>query len=156
MKDHTLDWTDRRLLDLVQEDCRVSHAELGSRVGLSASATHERLKKLQAQGAIRGYGARVDPRSVGLAVCAFVLVVVDRPEHDPRFRQAVAARPEVQECHHATGEFSYLLKLRVADTDALERFISEQLKGIEGVTRSVTMIVLSTQKETAAVACAAG
>lgn len=141
------------MLDLVQEDCRLSHAELGARVGLSASAAHERLRKLQARGVIRGYGARVDPKAIGLGVCAFILVVVERPEQEPGFRQAVAALAEVQECHHAAGEFSYLLKVRVADTDGLERFIMKKLKVLAGVVRSQTMIVLSTQKETAAVAC---
>ena len=151
-----VDELDRRLLDLVQADARLPNAELGAQIGLSASATHERLRKLQARGVICGYGARVDPKAVGLGICAFLLVAVDRPEHEAPFRAAVAALPEVQECHHVAGEYSYLLKLRVADTDALERFIMDKLKRLEGVARSHSMIVLSTQKETPALACSGG
>lgn len=144
-----MDEIDRKLIALAQADGRASYAELGAAVGLSVSAVNERLKKLLAGGTITGWGARVSPQALGLDVLAFISVLLDRPEHDAPFRAAMAALPAVQECHHLTGEWSYLLKLRVAGTAALERFLSEELKALPGVLRTHTVIALSTVKETA-------
>jgi Lrp/AsnC family leucine-responsive transcriptional regulator len=145
-----MDEIDRELLLLLQEDCRMSYGDLGNRVGLSISAVNERLKKLNARGVIRGCVAVLEPRAVGLDVCAFVQVVIERPEHNAGFLAAIAAMSSVLECHHLTGEFSYLLKVRVADTAALETFLSRDLKGLAGVVRTHTAIALSSAKETTA------
>jgi len=143
-----MDEIDRELLALLQEDCRTSYADLGSRVGLSISAVNERLKKLHARGVIRGCVAVLQPRAVGLDVCAFVQVLIERPEHNEAFLAAIAEMPAVLECHHVTGDFSYLLKVRVADTAALETFLSREVKGLAGVARTQTLIALSSPKET--------
>ncbi len=143
-----MDETDRELLLLLQEDCRLSYGELGSRVGLSISAVNERLKKLHARGVIQACVAVLAPREIGLDVCAFVSVLIDRPEHDEAFLAAIAAMPAVLECHHVTGDFSYVLKVRVANTAALESFLSRDLKGLAGVARTQTVIALSSPKET--------
>src|SRR5262249_30099112 len=124
----------------------MSYGDLGNRVGLSISAINERLKKLYARGVIRGCVAVLEPRGVGLDVCAFVQVLIERPEHDAGFLEAVGAMAAVLECHHLTGEFSYLLKVRVADTAALETFLSRELKGLPGVVRTHTAIALSSAK----------
>jgi Lrp/AsnC family leucine-responsive transcriptional regulator len=150
-----VDETDRELLLLLQDDCRTSYGELGNRVGLSISAVNERLKKLHAQGVVRGCVAVLEPRTVGLDVCAFVQVLVDRPEHNAGFLDAIAAIPAVLECHHVTGDYSYLLKVRVADAAALESFLSNDLKGLPGVVRTHTSIALSSAKETTALDLAA-
>ncbi|HEY7033404.1 MAG TPA: Lrp/AsnC family transcriptional regulator [Thermomicrobiales bacterium] len=150
-----MDETDRELLALLQEDCRMSYGELGGRVGLSISAVNERLKKLHARGVIRGCVAVLEPRAVGLDVCAFVQVLIERPEHDAAFLAAIGAMPAVLECHHVTGDFSYLLKVRVADTAALETFLSRELKGLAGVVRTHTAIALSSAKEATALDLAA-
>lgn len=146
-----MDDMDRKIIEHAQADGRASYAELGAAAGLSVSAVNERLKKLQAAGVITGWSARVAPAAVGLDVLAFVHVLLERPEHDAPFRAAVAALPAVQECHHVTGEWSYLLKVRTTTTAALERFLSEALKTLPGVARSHTVIALSTVKETLAV-----
>lgn len=143
-----MDEIDRKIVACAQADGRASYAEIGAAVGLSVSAVNDRLKKLTAAGVITGWGARLAPRTVGLDVLAFVQVLLDRPEHDTGFRTAVAALAAVQECHHVTGEWSYLLKVRVADTAALERFLSEALKTLPGIVRSHTVIALSSPKET--------
>lgn len=143
-----LDELDIRLLELIQEDDRRSYADLGQEVGLSISGVNARLRKLIASGVIRRFGAQVDPNVVGLGLCAFVEVMLDRPEHDRGFLEAVGAMPAILECHHVTGEFSYLLKVRVATTAALERLISNEIKRLPGVTRSHTVIALSSSKET--------
>lgn len=143
-----MDELDRKIIAHIQADGRASYAEIGAAAGLSVSAVNERLKKLQASGAITGFGARVSPAAVGLHVLAFVHVLLERPEHDARFRAAMQDTPAVQECHHVTGEWSYLLKVRVPTTAGLERFLTERLKTLPGVVRSHTVIALSSPKET--------
>ncbi len=147
-----MDESDLRLLSLIQYNSKLSYAELGKRVGLSVSAVNERLKKLQAQGIIRSYVAVLDAEAVGLDLCAFIQVLIDRPENEPTFLKRIAKVREVQECHHLTGEFSYLLKVRVRNTSHLETLLKEQLKSLKGLVRTHTFIVLSTPKETTALA----
>jgi Lrp/AsnC family leucine-responsive transcriptional regulator len=142
-----LDAVDRALLMELQRDDRSSYAELGQRVGLSISAVNARLKKLLAAGLVRRFAAQLEPSAVGFDLCAFVQVVLERPEHDLPFIAAVAEIPAIQECHHVTGEFSYLLKIRVRNTAALERLLSEQVKRLPGVSRTHTLIALSSPKE---------
>lgn len=143
-----MDDIDFRLLTLVQENCRLSLADLGKQVGLSVSAVNERMAKLHAQGFIRGYVALLDPHVLGLDVCAFVQILLDRPENNPAFIEQIRKVPQVLECHHITGEFSYLLKIRVRTIARLEALLNGQIKSLPGVTRTQTVIALSTAKET--------
>jgi Lrp/AsnC family leucine-responsive transcriptional regulator len=145
-----LDRIDVKLLELLQEDDRISYGELGQQVGLSISGVNARLKKLQASGAIRRFAAQLDPGIVGLDLCAFIQVVLERPEHDRPFIEAVSEISAILECHHVTGDFSYLLKIRVRNTAALERLISDEIKRLPGVVRTHTAIALSSPKETTA------
>ncbi|MBI4752742.1 MAG: Lrp/AsnC family transcriptional regulator [Acidobacteria bacterium] len=145
-----MDEMDLKLLKLVQTNGKLSYAELGEGVGLSISAVNERLKKLQTQGLIRDYVARLNPAGLGLDLLAFIAVVLAEPMHEPGFLDRMAAVPEILECHHVTGDFSYLLKVRVKNTSALEKLLKEQLKTIPGLVRTYTTIVLSTAKETTA------
>ena len=142
-----LDDIDRRLIQQVQVDGRASYGELGAIVGLSVSAINERLKKLQAQKIIRGWRAEIDPKAIGLEVLAFVYVQLDRPNHERDFKQVVLTFEEVEECHHITGEWSYLMKVRAKSISALECLISEKIKASEGIVRTQTVIVLSSPKE---------
>jgi Lrp/AsnC family transcriptional regulator, leucine-responsive regulatory protein len=144
----SIDEVDWKLLQLVQENCKMAYAELGERVGLSVSAVNERLKKLHAVDVIRGYTALLNPRALGLDVCAFIQVSIERPQDENAFLRRVEALPEVQECHHITGEFSFLLKVRVHTTGDLETLIKGKIKTLSGVVRTHTLIALSTVKET--------
>jgi Lrp/AsnC family leucine-responsive transcriptional regulator len=146
-----LDDLDRRLLDLVQNNSRASHADLGRAVGLSTSAVQARLQRLKDEGVIQAYTARVDPAAVGLNLLAFVLVLVNHPRHEIRVLDAVKKLPQVLECHHVTGDYSYLLKIRAPDTAALQDVLTG-LKNMPGVNRTLTLVALSTTKETAALA----
>jgi Lrp/AsnC family transcriptional regulator, leucine-responsive regulatory protein len=145
-----MDDIDRKLLAFIQTEGRASYAEMGAAAGLSVSAVNERLKKLVASGVIAGWGARLSARALGLDILAFIYVLIEQQEHEAAFRLAMADFPEVQECHHVTGEWSYLLKIRVADTGAFERFLAERLKPLGGVIRTHSVIALSSVKETAA------
>ena len=142
-----LDATDRRILGLVQKDASLAQAEIARRVGLSTAAVHERLKKLESAGVIRRWTAVVDPMAVGAQVCAFIEVFFEHPRFEKGFIERVKKLDAVQECHHITGEFSLLLKVRVADMPALQALLLEQLSGHEGVRQTRTVMVLSTVKE---------
>ena len=142
-----LDGTDRRILALVQRDASLAQAEIGKRVGLSTAAVHERIKKLEGAGVIRRWTAVVDPAAVGAHVCAYIEVFFEHPRFERGFVERVKKLDAVQECHHITGEFSLLLKARVADMPSLQTLLLEQLSGQEGVRQTRTVMVLSTVKE---------
>ena len=118
-----LDAKDRKILDLVQRDGKLPQAQIAKRVGLSAAAVNERLRKLENAGVIRRYAALVDPKAVGADVTAFVEVFIEHPRFEPAFIARVRTMDEVQEVHHITGEFSLLLKLRAASMEALQQLL---------------------------------
>jgi Lrp/AsnC family leucine-responsive transcriptional regulator len=148
MKD--LDDIDHRLLALLQEDDRLSLADLGKQVGLAASSINERIKRLLARGVIAGFHAHVAPDALGLDLLAFVFVGWSDPAVEAPFLERVAATPAVLECHHVTGTWNYLLKVRLPNTRELERFLAEVVKQVDGVQRTETIIALSSAKETTA------
>jgi|TARA_R110002072_G_scaffold14810_7_gene60614 Lrp/AsnC family leucine-responsive transcriptional regulator len=141
---------DRKILSLIQRDAKLTNAEIGRQVGLSVSAVNERLHKLRDSGVIRAYEARLAPAKVGMDLCAFVLVQLERPEHEAPFKKAVRSSLAVQECHHVTGDYNYLLKIRTASTAELEEILTQGLKSLTGVVRTSTMIALSSPKESTA------
>jgi len=143
----TLDDKDRRILALVQRDAKLPQAEIARRIGLSTAAVSERLRKLESAGFLRRYVAVVDPKAVGVSVTAFVEVFVEHPRFEAAFIDHVLGIDEVQECHHITGEFSLLLKIRVRDMEALQQLLIHKLNALEGVRQTRTVIVLSTSKE---------
>ncbi len=143
-----MDAVDRKILVAVQEDSSLTYAQIGAAVGLSASSVNDRLKRLRAEGALRRLTAEVAPAAFELHLLAFILVVVADGAGEAEFRARMSEAPEVLECHHVTGEFSYLLKLRLRDTAQLERFLMDRLKPIKGVGRTQTLIALSSSKET--------
>jgi Lrp/AsnC family leucine-responsive transcriptional regulator len=144
--DLVLDAIDRTLLDAVQNDCKQSLAELGAQVGLSAPSVLERMRKLEEAGLVRGYHAHLDARRVGLDIGAFIGVGIDHPRRIAAFEKEIAQIPEVLECHHVTGRHTLLLKVRTENTESLHRLI-QQLRELQGVARTETMIVLATQME---------
>ena len=143
-----MDQKDRKLLRHIQRDARLSHSRLGRLVGLSTSAVNERLRKLKQQGILKKYVAILNPDSVSLEVCAFIQVLLRNPEDENAFLERVRDLPEVLECHHVTGQFSYLLKVRAPNVSHLELLLRDAIKNLEGVTRTETLIVLSSPKET--------
>ena len=143
-----LDDTDRQLLMLLQEDDRQSLAALSEKIGVAVSTINDRIKRLVRSGMITGFHARIAPEAVGLNLLAFIMVSWSNPKVEASFLERVKASPDVLECHHVTGAWNYLLKVRVRTTRDLEAFLANTVKGIEGVQRTDTMIVLSSAKET--------
>lgn len=126
-----------RILKELQRDCRLSLAELGQRVGLSASACHRRVQQLEEAGVIVGYGARLDARKLGYAMEFFVEVSL-KAQSDKAldaFERAVRAAPEILECHLMTGGSDYLLRIVAADAMDFERIHRECLSSLPNVAR---------------------
>lgn len=113
---------------------------------MSAPAVMERVKKLEAGGVIRGYQALIDGKKVGKDITAFIGVSVGNQRDIDKFAAQMMRYPDVLECHHVTGEESFVLKVKAANTAALEKLLG-QIRSVEGVTRTVTKVVLSTAKE---------
>ena len=114
---------DARILDILQRDARRPYAELGADVGMSGPSAHERVKKLEARGVIRGYAAVVDPSLVGLGILAFSWITQAPGTAATDLTDEFAGIPEIEECHHIAGEADYLLKVRARDTRDLERVL---------------------------------
>ena len=140
------DEVDLRILSLLQENCKLSLSKIGERVGLSAPSVLERIKKLEESGIIRGYTAVLDARKLGKDVTAFIGVFIDHPKLISPFEQAIDGFEDVQECHHVTGAYALLLKVKTSNTSGLEELI-RKIRSIDGVGRTETSVVLSTHTE---------
>jgi Lrp/AsnC family leucine-responsive transcriptional regulator len=141
-----LDGIDRRLLELLSGNGRLSYAELARQVGLSSPAVHERVDKLEASGIIRSYRAHLDPVLLGLGVTAFIGIVQAAGHEIDEVEIAMAELPEIESCYFLAGSESYLVQVRVATIADLERLIV-RLNRIPGVASTRTMIALSTKWE---------
>ena len=143
-----IDEIDVKILTIVQQDARISNAEIARQVGMAPSAIFERIRKLEAQGIIRGYETRLSAEALDLRLLAFVFVrTKERNWSDTE--EILAEIPGVQEVHHVAGEDCYLLKVRVASPQALGQLLREHVHTIESVTSTRSTIVLNTIKETA-------
>ena len=145
-----LDVTDLRILRALQDDGRMTNAELAKRSNLSPTACFERVRRLRDRGVIRGFSVVIDPASVGRGLLIFVEVVLDRTTGDQFDAFAAEARriPEVLECHMVAGGFDYLVKLRLADMEAYRSFLGNVLVQMPGVRETRTYAVMEEIKST--------
>src|SRR5574341_2563121 len=151
-----LDATDRRLLAALAANGRATATSLAELVGLSGPAVHDRLRKLEATGVIRGYAVQLDPVSVGAGTAAFVSLNLGPGVPDKAGLDAALARePDVLEAHEVAGEDCYLLKVRVASPQALSALLT-RLRRIGPATTTRTTVVLRTVLERALLAPASG
>ena len=142
-----MDSLDRKICEIVQTDGRSSSAEIAAAVGVSVSTANERVRKLAASGVVTAWRGVLDPLKVGAGLCGFALVDMAY-DGEEEAKAALMRRPEVQELHHISGAHSYLMKVRVADTAAMQRFLQEVVKPLKAVQRTETIFVLETVKET--------
>lgn len=147
-----LNRTDRKLLEILQRDGRLTNLELAARVSLSPSATLRRIRALESAGVIRRYVALVDPRKVGLGLMGFVTVKLEKRGRMPTdaFARSVKDWPEVLGCHALTGDMDYLLRVQVVDLDHFSRFVMDSLLKHPGVIDVKSSFVLEEVKETTA------
>ena len=143
-----LDRVDRRILALLQEDGRITTVDLAERIGLSATATSERMKRLLREGYVTGFRAVLDPQKLDRGLLVFIEVSLDKttPDVFERFAAAVRRAPEVIECHMVAGGFDYLVKTRVADMAAYRRLLGDMLLSLPGVKESRTYAVMEEVK----------
>jgi len=130
-----LDVFDLKILHVLQSEGRLSNVELANRIGLSPSPCLRRVKRLEAEGVIEGYSARINRGKIGMGVTVFVSVGLDRhrEEEAERFRRAVLRLPQVLSCHAISGEPDFLLEIVVADLNQYSEFVLKRLRRIPGV-----------------------
>ncbi|MBD8876326.1 winged helix-turn-helix transcriptional regulator [Roseibium polysiphoniae] len=139
-----LDRTDRKILRLLQDDGRLTNAELATRVNVSAATCHRRTQRLFQEGFIKSVRAQVEPQSVGLGALVMVGVVLDRstPESFAAFEAAVVKMPSLLDCNLVAGDFDYLLKIRVKDMPDFNRLHARELITLPGVRQTRTFFVM--------------
>lgn len=146
------DKIDTELLNLVQQDARLSNAALAERVGLTKTAVFERVRKMEAAGIIRGYHAELEPKKVRRGLVAFIFVRSDEPFASQTTGKALTRIPEVLEVHNVAGEDCYLVKVRVENPDGLSKLLREKFSKIKSIRSTRTTIALDTLKESTCLA----
>ena len=149
---HEIDKIDRRILNILQADGRITNLELADRIGLSPTATSERLRRLLKEGYVSGFGARLDPHKLGFGLLVFIEVMLDRTSNNvfEHFAAEVQNMPEILECHMVAGGFDYLLKARVENMAAYRAFLGNSLTHLTGIRETRTFAVLEEVKYTTA------
>jgi Lrp/AsnC family transcriptional regulator, leucine-responsive regulatory protein len=133
-----LDERDLEIVTALREDARATYADIASRVGLSASSVHQRVRKLEASGVITAYRAVVDPEAIGLFVTALIAVTPLDPQQPDDLPERLADLPEVEDCLSVAGEANYILKVRTRSTNHLEELI-RRLREKAGVSTRTTI-----------------
>lgn len=144
MPNSELDIFDRRILDALQTDGRMTNSDLAEKIGLSPSPCLRRVRQLESKGMISGYVALVDPQTIGLSVSAFVRVRLDQQDdrHLRTFETAISEFPEVMECYLMSGDADYQLRVVVGSLNAFEDFLRNKLTMIGGVAKVTTSFAL--------------
>lgn len=147
LKNKALDRIDISILDTLQRDGRIANVDLAKKVNLSASPCIDRVKRLEKEGYIDGYGARLNAAKMGLGTAAFIQVTLDRTTSEvfDKFRDAVVQIPQVAECHMVAGGFDYLLKLRLPNMDAYRNILA-MIVDLPGVAQTHTYVVIEQVK----------
>lgn len=151
-----MDKTDYKIVSLLENNARISNTDIARTIGMVPSGVLERIKKLEQNGHIREYTARIEPESLGLGLLAFVFVRADEPPGNIETAKKLAELDEVMEVHHVAGEDCYLLKTRSKDNKALAVFMREKIGTIPTITSTRTVIVLETIKETSRICISTG
>jgi len=149
MKKIQLDRIDRKILGMLSEDARISNAEIAKRLKMVPSGILKRIRNLEAANVIERYETRISNKKLGLGLTSFVLVNSDEVVGTTKAGVAISKLPEVQEVHCMAGDYWYMLKVRVEDSDAHMKFIAK-LGAIKGIRDCRSIMVLSTIKETIA------
>ncbi len=138
-----------KILKILQTKARIPNVEVARQVGMAPSAVLERIRKLEKQGYIDGYEVRLNPQRFRRGMVGFIHLALDGRANENSMAAKLAEIDEIQEIHFIAGEDGYLIKVRVAGTEELERLVREQIRSIAGIRATRTSIVLTTIKETA-------
>jgi Lrp/AsnC family leucine-responsive transcriptional regulator len=145
-----LDKIDRHILRLLQRDGRMAMKELSEQVGLSITPCIERVKRMERDGVITGYYARVSPAAVGVNLLVFVEITLNQKSAKAfeQFRHEVLRIPEVMECHLVSGDFDYLIKARIREMAEYRTLLGDMLLQLPGAAQSKSYVVMEEIKET--------
>ena len=145
-----LDRTDRRILQCLQADGRISNVQLARKVNLTPTPCIERVKRLERQGYIRGYTAILDPELVNASLLVFVEIDLSHTSPDAfrKFSDEARRLPEIMDCHLVSGNFDYLIKARVSDMKAYRELLGEKILSLPFVNGSRSYVVMEEVKET--------
>jgi Lrp/AsnC family leucine-responsive transcriptional regulator len=145
-----LDRIDRRILDCLQEDGRISNVALAKKVNLTPTPCLERVKRLEKDGYIKGYTALLDPELVEAGLLVFVEIDLQRTSPDVfrEFRKKASQLPEILDCHLVSGNFDYLIKARVNNMQEYRDLLGEKILSLPGVSGSRSYVVMEEVKET--------
>ncbi|MCK9471990.1 MAG: Lrp/AsnC family transcriptional regulator [Bacilli bacterium] len=140
-----MDIIDVKIINALINNSRCNASEISDMVGLSVSAVIERIKKLEIAGIIKKYTVVLDHAILGKDVSALIMVTLDHPKYNEGFVKAMIEHDSISECHYLAGDFDYQLKISTYSTKRLERVLND-IKGIPGVSKTKTMVILSTLK----------
>jgi Lrp/AsnC family leucine-responsive transcriptional regulator len=144
---HTIDETDLKILDFLQENARMKRNEIAEKIGLSLPSVTDRMNKLEELGVVDNYQAKLNHKKLGKDITAFIFVTSDSSTHYKDFIQHTHSSPEILECHSITGDGSHILKIRTENTSSLEKLLAK-IQSWKGVRSTRTSIVLTSHKET--------
>lgn len=158
MKKQQLDRIDIKILEVLQQDARISNIDLARQVGLSPSPCHRRMRMIEEAGLVKQYVTLLDRIAVGLELTAFVEVALGHkePKTITAFQQAVQELPEIMECHVMTGESDYMLRIAAQDIESFRSLIMTKILAMPGVDRTRTNISLGEVKYTTSLPLSAG
>jgi len=145
-----LDSYDLNILNALQQDGRLSFTDLGKKVGLTTTPCIDRVRKLEREGYIHGYSARLSARKLGKGLAVFVQITLDRTNKKTfeDFRRSIQKVSSVQECYLVTGDFDFLVKARIKDMSAYRSLLEDELLSLPGVKGSTSIAVMEVIKET--------
>ena len=144
-----LDKIDRKILEILQSDAKITNAQLSKEIGLSPAPTLERVKKLESSGLIKSYHAQLDTQMLGLGVSIFILISLSSLKMNQinAFVEKIGNLQEVIECHHITGSGDFLLKVLTTDIPSYQKLILDKLSQIEEIGNMQSMVVLANYKQ---------
>lgn len=145
-----MDSVDIKILSCLRENARQNASVIGEKVKMSVSAVIERIRKMESNGIIQQYTVLLDNKLIGKDISAFVSVSLEHPKYNDTFVQSIMKNEQIVECHYIAGDFDYMLKVVASSTEELTRLLGE-VKAMNGVSLTKTLIILSTAKNLPAV-----
>jgi Lrp/AsnC family leucine-responsive transcriptional regulator len=143
MRGH-IDEIDKHILNLLMDNARMSYADIAKEVGMKSPSVIDRIKRLESLKIIKGYYAEIDYKAMGEDINAFIGVSIDNAKHIDEFESLVQdIDPDVMECHHVTGDFTFLIRVTTRNTSSLSKLI-KKVRNVPGVDKTNTILVFST------------
>lgn len=142
MATESIDKLDKAILNILMEDARTPYLEIARSCNVSGATVHLRIQKLEKMGIIRGSRLIVDPSKLGIGICAFLGIYLDKGSHFQEVVQELRNVPEIVECHYTTGIYSLFAKIYCRDTNHLREVLNQKIQGLQAVNRTETLISL--------------